>query len=258
MPVNKEIVADFAINFYSANSFDDAFNTYYKLIKDAGFDGVLYSYIPHISVASQLSIPPFFKASEKYLDFLAYYAEHRLDKQDFVIQAMRNGEDQVFNWWAEAKKRNVQEDELRVLTVAKEKYGITNGFTIPTMAEQRGIAGASVISSLDDSEFEKRLNNSIDTVALCTRMFHDFTLSSPLSSNTFVLPFFPNLTEKEIQVLRFQLTGKPMKLIKDTTGITPKYAEKLLINIRKKFGNISKNELIHQTSAFNILDDPNL
>lgn len=49
-----------------------------------------------------------------------------------------------------------------------------------------------------------------------------------------------------------------MKLIEDSTNITTKYAEKLLIKIRKKFGNISKNELIHQTSAFNILDDPNL
>lgn len=49
-----------------------------------------------------------------------------------------------------------------------------------------------------------------------------------------------------------------MKQVEDSTGITTKYAEKLLKNVRIKFGSITKNELIHQTSAFNILDDPNL
>ena len=258
MPVNKELVADFALNFYSAGSFDDAFDTYYKLIRDAGFDGVLYSYIPNISVASRLSIPPFFKASEKYLDFLAYYSENRLDQHDFIIDAMKKGDGYVMDWWEEAKKRKIKTSEKEVLIVAKEKYGINNGITIPTLAEQRGIAGAAIISSLEGKDFETLKKDNIETVVLCTKMFHTFTLSSPLSSNSFILPFFPNLTEKEILVLRFQLTGKPMKTIEDSTGITPKYAEKLLINIRRKFGNISKNELIHQTSAFNILDDPNL
>lgn len=206
MSVNKDVIANFAIDFYAAKSFDEAFNTFFKLIIDTGFDGVLFSYIPQISIASKLSIPPFFKASDKYLDFLSYYAEKRLDKVDFIIKAMKEGETNVLNWWEEAERRKVSAEEFGVLHVAREQYGITNGITIPTMSEQRGIAGAAIISSKSGDAYSKLISENIDTLVLCTKMFHDFTLSRPLSSNTFILPFFPSLTEKEILVLRSPLS----------------------------------------------------
>lgn len=259
MPVKKELVANFAIDFYAAKTFDDAFDIYFKLVLKSGFDGVLYTYIPNITTASQYSISPIYKSSITYSqDFLAYYARERLDKIDSIIKLVKSGETGIIDWWEEVEKRKFSDDDKEILRIAREQFGIINGITIPTMSEQRGIAGSSVITSKTGSEYAKLKAENIDTIALCTIMFHNFTLSRPLSSNTFILPFFPNLTEKEIQVLRFQLTGKPMKLIEDSTDITTQYAEKLLKNIRKKFGNISKNELIHQTSAFNILDDPNL
>jgi len=259
MGMNKELVANFAIDFYAAETFDEAFDTYFQLILESGFDGVLYSYIPHISTASQYSISPIFKSSDTYSqDFLAYYAENRLDKIDSIIKLIKNGETGIIDWWEEAEKRKFSDSDKEILYIAREEFGIINGITIPTMSEQRGIAGASVITSKTGSVYTELKAKGIETIALCTRMFHDFTLSRPLSSNSFVLPFFPVLTDKEIQVLRFQLTGKPMKQVEDSTGITTKYAEKLLKNVRIKFGSITKNELIHQTSAFNILDDPNL
>lgn len=258
MPINKELIADFAIDFYTAESFDEAFDIYFQLVLELGFDGVLYSFIPHISTASIFSIPPIFKSSETYSqDYLTYYGENQVDKLDPIFKLIKNGETNIIDWWEAAEERNFSDKEKEILRIARDNFGIINGITIPTLSEQRGIAGASIITSKTNKEYAKLKSKSIQTLALCTGMFHDFTLSRPLSSNSFVLPFFPDLTKKEIQVLRFQLTGKPMKQIEDSTGITTKYAEKLLANIRKKFGNISKNELIHQTSAFNILNDSN-
>lgn len=254
MAIKKELIADFAIDFYSKKSFDDAFDAYSQLIQKTGFDGVLYSYVPQISIASKLSIPPIFKSSEAYNKFLEYYFQHRLDKTDFVLKALRNGETNILDWWEEAEKRELPEAEFAQVRLARERFNIVNGIIIPTMSNQRGFAGASLITSKDGDAYEELKSEYLETIALCTRMFHDFTLSRPLSSNTFILPYFPDLTSKEIDVLRYQLTGQPMKMIEESTGISPKYAEKLLMNIRKKFGSISKNELIHQTSAFNLLD----
>lgn len=257
MPVNKDLIANFAIDFYAAESFNEAFEVYFQLVVESGFDGVLYSFVPHIPTTSIFSIPPIFQSSETYSqDYLAYYIQNQVDKIDPILKLIKEGETEIIDWWESAEKRNFTEKEKEVLRIAREEFGIINGITIPTLSEQRGIAGASIITSKIGDEYRKLKSENITTLVLCTEMFHDFTLSRPLSSNSFTLPFFPSLTEKEILVLRFQLTGKPMKLIEDSTGIPTQYAEKLLANIRKKFGNISNNELIHQASAFNILKDP--
>ena len=43
-----------------------------------------------------------------------------------------------------------------------------------------------------------------------------------------------------------------MKYISDNEDITTRYAEKLLIELRKQFGNISTNELIYLLGLLNI------
>lgn len=253
--MNKEIIGRFAIKLYTANNYDNAFDAYYQLVRKTGFDAVCYSYMPQMMTASQLSLSPIIKnAGELYETFLQDYLEKGLLSTDPIIRLVKNGKTETLDWWEEAKKGDFTESEYAQLESMKTQYGIPNGITIPTMTGQRGIAGGSVITTLKGSAYEALKNKHLSTLEIATKMFHDFTLSHPQSLNTFVLPLFPKLTIKEIQVIQYLLTGKPMKGIKEVTDIPPKYAEKLLINIRKKFGNISTNELIHQISVFDIFN----
>jgi len=255
--MNKEIIGQFAITLYTANNYDEAFDAYYQLVKKTGFDAVCYSYMPQIITASQLSVSPIIKSSGSlYEAFLHNYLEYDMIKNDPLVRLIIEGHTETIDWWKEAKKSDFLEKDYaqEQLELIKTHYGIQNGITIPTMSGQRGIAGGSVITTLTDNEFKKLKDKHLVTLEIATKMFHDFTLSHPQSLNTFVLPLFPGLTEKEIKVIQYLLTGKPMKGVEDVTDISTKYAEKLLINIRKKFGNISTNELIHQISVFDIFN----
>jgi len=253
--MNKEIIGHFAITLYTANNYEEAFDAYYQLVRKTGFDAVCYSYMPQMMTASQLSLSPIIKnAGELYEIFLQDYLEKGLLDTDPIIRLVKNGKTETLDWWEEAKKGDFTENEYARLELMKTHYGIPNGVTIPTMTGQRGIAGSSVITTLEGSEYTALKEKHLATLEIATKMFHDFTLSHPQSLNTFILPLFPKLTVKEIHVIQYLLTGKPMKGIEDAMDISPKYAEKLLINIRKKFGNISTNELIHQISIFDVFD----
>ncbi len=253
--MDKEIIGHFAITLYAATNYDEAFDAYYQLVKKTGFDAVCYSYMPQMMTASQLSLSPIIKnAGALYTPFIQDYLKKGLLDTDPIIRLIKKGKTKTLDWWEEAKKGDFTENEYAQLELIKTHYGIANGITIPTMCGQRGIAGGSIITTLKGSEYKYLKDKHLATIEIATKMFHDFTLSHPKSLNTFVLPLFPKLTIKEIQVIQYLLTGKPMKGIEEVTDISPKYAEKLLINIRKKFGNISTNELIHQISIFDIFN----
>jgi len=253
--MNKEIIGQFAITLYTANNYDEAFDAYFQLVQKTGFDSVCYSYMPQIMTASQLSLSPIIKiGGALYETFLHDYLEKELLNTDPVVRLIKNGKTETIDWWEEAQKGDFTENEYAQLELIKNHYGIPNGITIPTMSGQRGIAGGSFVTTLEGSAYEALKDEYLPTLEVATKMFHDFTISHPQSLNTFVLPLFPELTTKEIQVIQYLLTGKPMKGIDEVTGISTKYAEKLLTNIRKKFGNISTNELIHQIGIFDIFN----
>ncbi len=68
----------------------------------------------------------------------------------------------------------------------------------------------------------------------------------------FILPILKTLTPKKIILIKYLISGKPMKYISDNEDITTRYAEKLLIELRKQFGNITTNELIYLLGLLNI------
>jgi len=49
------------------------------------------------------------------------------------------------------------------------------------------------------------------------------------------------------------ITGQPKKTIADV-GVTERYADKLLMELRKTFGDISTNELIYLLGLLNITE----
>jgi FixJ family two-component response regulator len=70
----------------------------------------------------------------------------------------------------------------------------------------------------------------------------------------FILPILESLTPKKKMVLKYLISGKPMKNIAEEADITTRYAEKLLVELRKDFGNISINELIYFLGLLNITE----
>ena len=61
----------------------------------------------------------------------------------------------------------------------------------------------------------------------------------------FILPLFETLKPKEIVILQYLATGKPMKNIQDYTGISHSYATNVLAELRLRLGGINNDKLMY-------------
>jgi len=115
-----------------------------------------------------------------------------------------------------------------------------------------GFAGVSIIS-FSKKHVNKEINpDLLEHLKTCSKMYHDHTMAYQDARYEFILPILDSLTPKKKIVLKHLISGQPMKNITGEANITIRYAEKLLIELRKEFGNISKNELIYFLGLLNI------
>jgi hypothetical protein len=61
----------------------------------------------------------------------------------------------------------------------------------------------------------------------------------------FIEPLLARLNDTKKKVLLHLVSGQLMKTISETHGISHRYAEKVILNMRKEFGDISTNELLY-------------
>lgn len=253
-PQNHQMTP-FINDLYSSLSFDTAFDVYDKQVQALGFGGALYAFIPKVLFEGDLCVAPIFKISDtRDPNYLKHYIEASFEKDDFTLQSVINGRAMMLDWWKEEKKGLLMPAERNVILTAKEDYKMNNGITIPTMNNQRGIAGASVISEDKSSSYELLVAENSQALELCTQVFHQHVMAHPQIFNYFLLPILEKLTATEKRLLPYIANGLPMKAINLTPTISEKYADKLLRSIREKFGNISKGRLIYYIGLLQVLD----
>jgi hypothetical protein len=80
---------------------------------------------------------------------------------------------------------------------------------------------------------------------MCANRYHTRIIQSNEDMRFFIAPLLENLSETKKNVLRHMMSGEPMKNIPEVYGITHRYAEKVLLTIRREFGDISTNELMY-------------
>ena len=115
-----------------------------------------------------------------------------------------------------------------------------------------GYAGVSIISFKEDFTDKKIDTNILNHLKTCSLMYHDHSMIHQDARYEFILPILETLTPKKKLLIKYLISGKPMKNIADEADITTRYADKLLSELRRQFGNISKNELIYLLGLLNI------
>lgn len=257
MPVDKQIVGDFATEIYSLGSLTEHFEIYEKYVQKLGFEGVAYTFMPEFSLEKNIQQAPVFISSELFpISFIEQYAHDRFEKNDFSVRRIKAKQLTPMDWNKFRLSNKLTQKEKDVLLVANREHGISNGITIPTMSEEMGIAGASIVSRTNDSDFQKLKKERLETLQICTKLFHDATvnLSDSSLADKFVIPLLITMKPKEILILRYFLSGKPLKNISDTTDISYSYATNLLGDLRHKLGGISNEKLMYIMGLFKILD----
>ncbi len=150
---------------------------------------------------------------------------------------------------------NVTQEEQEVTLCAKENFGIYNGISIPVSYGQYAIAGISIITkSSDIVAFRKNILSSIEQITSLALLHNQKVLSSKTDLHFFIQPLLATFTEKKKMVLKQLISGKSLIDIQHHYPISRRYAEKLLLQIKKEFGDISTNELLYILGTAQLLE----
>lgn len=236
----------------SALDFGTEFLQLEKAIINLGFDGVLYSFYPRpMHINSQ--VQPVLHFSSQFHPFIEHYIKNDYGNRDFVLRLALQGQSEPIDWWKEIEAGNVSEDEIEVTASARTLFNIQHGLSIPVLSGSFAIAGISVISKNPRrAYFEKLIEKHSSQLFKFADEYHRTIIKSKAELQFFIEPLLSSLSDTKKTVLKHLMTGKPMKSIGTDNDITPRYAEKLLVNIRKEFGNISSYELMYILGMINM------
>ena len=225
--------------------FGETFDGLVSEIKQIGFDGVLYSFFPRPMYLNS-KIQPVLHFSENFTPFVTHYLENDYGNSDFILRLALEGRSEPIDWWEEINAGNVSETEASVTLDAKQNFGIHHGLSLPVLSGSFAVSGISVVSMSNDIEkFEKIKSQSMAQLQEVSSNYHTKIIMSREDMRFFIEPLLGRLNDTKKKVLKHLLSNQPMKTIPETAGISQKYAEKVILKMRKEFGNISTNELLY-------------
>lgn len=249
MEIDGEFLSQYILELYSAKSLDERFQAYERFIIELGFSGAVYTFAPRMHWEIMVDIPYIFLHTKDFpIGFLQDYGRKRLDRKDFTIRKILQGDTSLMDWRENELHGDLNADEISLIRYARDQYNIKNAISIPTILEEKGAAGASVISFKDDHIFKILKEKNLGSLVSITRLFHDSNVSD---LGKFILPLFNSLTEKEITILNYKASGKHMKTIYDYTGITENYASNVLSTLRRRLGHINNDRLMYLFGLLN-------
>ncbi len=256
-------LAEYAESLFSAENFEEAFNTFETQVIKLGFDGVLYTYIPQIMLDSHFSLGPVYKVSRDYNPkYLEHYADARFDKHDPLINAVKDGVKEPIDWRGEINKTYMAANKAGVEVIATSRdYGISNGITLPLMSEEKGIAGASFITS-ESRFFDSLKNENTQRLMLCTKMFHSMVLSNSHHVGHFIKPILSDLNDTEKAFLKGLAQGRTPAQISTILNRSEKYLEQVMLRIRRKLSGVSsgsspqlnRNQILYYAGLLGLID----
>ncbi len=259
MIVDSEIIRKYITELCFTNTLEEHFEVFEKFIRLLGYDGGTYTYVPQLQIEAMKELPAVFLSTEGYpMAFLEQYTAERLDQNDFTIRKIQEGKLEPMDWRYHELHDDLSRKELGVLRLAREKYGIKNGISIPLMLEAKGGAGVSLISYAEDAAFQPLKDKTLDTLVSMSRLLHEKIANNEDLSHKFIFPVLESLTNTEITILTYKASGQAMKSLEESTGISSSYAANVLGGLRKRMGGLSTDRLMYLLgllNAFNVAQE---
>ena len=243
------ILGDFVNALFSTASFQERFNLYVQCVEKLGFEGrVVYTFLPLFSLEREGALfpatPEFIYTDGYPIDFLEHYVKEDLDRYDVSIKKIKRNDFSLTNYREQAKTVGLQPDESHFDKLATQVYGCINALCIPA-AGVSGISAINMVSHEQSYLFNHLMAERSALLLQVTQLFHSLVLSDAQTCTQFTSPFLPSLNDTEITILRYVASGKPFKNIQDHTGISYRYASKVLDKLRDKLGGINRDRLLY-------------
>lgn len=217
-----------------------------------GYDGVLYSFFPR-PMYLNAKIQPVLQYSDSYSSFVAHYLDSNYGNRDFILRLALEGRSKPIDWWEEIDSGNISKEEADVIDDARLNFNIQQGLSIPVLSGSFAIAGISVISiSKSREHFQTIKSQSLEQLIQVASAYHTKIITSREDTLFFVEPLLASLNDAKKKVLRHLISNQKVQTFPETTGFSQKYAEKMILEIRKDFGDISTNELLYILGMINV------
>ena len=216
-----------------------------------GYDGALYTFFPRPMYMNS-KIQPVFQYSDSYSSFVAHYLDSNYGNRDFILRLAFEGRSKPIDWWEEINSGNVSKEEANVIHDARLNFNIQQGLSIPVLSGSFAIAGISVISMSKGREhFQTIKSQSLEQLKQAASAYHTKIITSKEDTRFFVEPLLAQFNGAKKKVLRHLISNQQVKTLPETTGFSQKYAEKVILDMRKDFGDISTNELLYILGMIN-------
>lgn len=255
MAEDINLIGNFCSELYDETSYFDFFKVYEKYIEKLGYDGACYTFFPKIQVENIPLVQPIFKFTKNYPDeFLEQYGEEQLHNHDFTIRkGKENCSLDPMDWREHELSGTLKDDEIGLIKLAKNKYGIINAFTIPTQVSDVILAGATIVSSLSDNDFQKLKKETLRTLDIITKLFHDKCYAGSHLVPIFSKPLLEKLNPTELKTLKLLSEGIPTKQLSNQLEVTEQTAKNIISNLCKKLGKINRDQLFFLVGRLNLL-----
>jgi len=246
---------DYSYALCYSTSYEEAFVAYCNYLLALGYETASYLFIPRFMLEKQQQNPPIFSLSANYNQ--AYYQRYlhdRLDKDDYIIKRLSNGDSDTLYWMHDLKYGNLTPKQQQILEIMRDEYQIKNGLSIPMQNDARGIVAINISSNKNNQQFKTLNAEKYQDLFIASKLFHDHATSNHYVSRFFCKPILSSLKPTEKIVLKYILQGHSIPKIADLTYKSRGYLENIVVNIRKHIGGtdhagkpiIPKDYLIHQ------------
>lgn len=260
MAIDNELIVDFIgeLFFSESTSFEGHFLVYEKFLLRLGYDGGTYTFLPQLQFEAMKDLPTIFQSTSAYpTGFIKQYTDERLDQSDFTMRKILEGDMAPMDWREYELTGLLSKEEVAVIKLAREAYGINNALSIPIMHEEHGGAGASVISYKPDDAFKTLKNETLESLVAITKLFHGHIFNLEALTDKFIQPILGKLKPNEVIILKYKASGKLMKNIQAETGLSESYASNMLGDLRKKMGGLSTDRLMYLLGLLNTFQGTN-
>ena len=252
---DKGVLGEFCAEIYKEESFDGCFKIFEKYVKKLGFDGACYTFIPKVQIKDISFVNPVFAKTENFpMSFLEDYEKKQLHNHDFTIRkGKENTKDRYWCWRETELSGDLNQKEIDLIKLAREKHGITNAISIPTLVTDLVLSGASFVSSKQDKEFNQLKKESLETLIIVTKLFHDRNYAGSKLVQIFSKPLSEKLNPTEYKTLELLTKGYKTKQLAEKLNVTDKSAKNIVSNLCKKLGGINRDQLFFLIGRINLL-----
>lgn len=256
----KQLMGSYVFDLFDVDSISKRFNILERYITTLGFDAVIYTLFPTVTLGNKVLQPIVFNSNDFPKAFLTDYVAEQWEHSDFTVRYIKQHHKEAMDWRDYLISPDLREDEKALIVKAHHDYGVTNAISISLMFNGLGGAGASVISLENSINFLKLKQERLIALTYFLYVFHKLSVDQVEYLPYADLLILSRLTPKELIILRHLISKNPLKNIMNTyPGIkTAKAAYKVLDNVRYKLAKelgirVTRNYLIYLLGLFDIL-----